>query len=358
MAAALLVAACGQGPAESQQQALVQAGEPTGALQDVNVRLFPYHGLGAVDVWAYPDASGAAGDPVRVRVRTSGGDEEQVELRPASGTLPRQLVVAMRDGRHVASLRGRMNASRLRFGGFGVSGENGLLHVVGGDPGAALAQVRGWPEVRSASPNAVVSLDGETGRVGPVIGTLPMDEADPVAGNGTLELRPGETAAVQYRGAGGALASVEQGFYSRSEPDMRAMVPLLVREVERVLYGDSVAPPPLLIDAESFAQAAWTASGVRITAAEAVAGLPSGVQVVAAPRGARCRGTVYPRDCADVSAGTFLYTTGMFRTAVRYEMWASYRAPGTPPGCLWQQGFTFSWVAGAWRVAPGSVTRC
>ena len=76
MAAALLVAACGQGPAESQQQALVQAGEPTGALQDVNVRLFPYHGLGALDVWAYPDASGAAGDPVRVRVRTSGGDEE------------------------------------------------------------------------------------------------------------------------------------------------------------------------------------------------------------------------------------------------------------------------------------------
>lgn len=359
VAAVLLAAACGQGPAETQQQALVQVGEPAGALKEVNVRPFPYHGLGSFSVWAHPDgAAGPSTGVVRVRVRTTGGDEEQIELLPASGFLPRQLVVSMRDGEHLASLRARLGAARLRFGSFGITGENGLLHVVDGDPAAALARVRGWPEVRNASPNAVVSMDG-AGPGSPVVGTLPMDEADPVPGNGTLELRPGETAAVEYRGADGTLASTDQAFDSRSDPDMRAFVPLLVREVERALYGDSVPRPQLLIDAGSFATAAWHASGQRISSTEAVAGLPSGYRVVSAPTGGRCRGSVFPRDCSDVASGTFLYTTGMFRTAVRYEMVASFRAPGTAPGCLLQQSFSFSWRAGAWRVdSSGPITRC
>lgn len=359
LAAVLLSAACGRGPAESQQPALVQVGEPAGALKDVNVRPFPYHGLGSFTVWAYPDgAPGSSNGPVRVRVRTTGGDEEQVELLPASGLLPRQLVVSMREGEHLASLRARMSAARLRFGSFGITGETGLLHVVEGDPDAALARVRGWPEVRGAAPNAVVSVDGSS-PASPVVGTLPMDEAGPVAGNGTLELRPGETAAVEYRGAGGTLASTDQAFDSRSDLDMRAFVPLLVRAVERALYGDSLPRPQLLIDAGSFATAAWHASGERITAAQAVAGLPSGYRVVSAPTGARCRGSVFPRDCSDVDAGTFLYTTGMFRTAVKYEMVASFRGPATAPGCLRQQTFSFSWSAGAWRVdSTAPITPC
>lgn len=357
IAAMLLIGACGQGPAESQQQALVQVAEPAGALKEVNVRPFPYHGLGSFSVWAHPEGATGERVRVRVRVRTTGGDEEQIDLLPASGPLPRQLVVSMRAGEHLASLRARMSAARLRFGSFGITGENGLLHVVDGDPAAALARVRDWPEVRSAAPNAVINMDGASSAT--VVGTLPMDEADPVAGNGTLELRPGETAAVEYRSADGALASTDAAFDSRSDPNMRAFVPLLVREVERALYGDSVPRPQLLIDAGSFAMAAWHASGARITPAEAVAGLPSGYRVVSAPTGARCRGSVFPRDCSDVASGTFLYTTGMFRTAVRYEMVASFRAPATAPGCLLQQSFSFSWRAGAWHVdSTGPITPC
>jgi hypothetical protein len=59
-----------------------------------------------------------------------------------------------------------------------------------------------------------------------------------------------------------------------------------------------------------------------------------------------------------VSAGTFLYATRMYHRSVRYELTVMFRAPDSPPGCLWWQEFSFSWVAGAWRVHPGAVARC
>jgi hypothetical protein len=328
-ALALAMAACGEGPAEPRQpEDFVRGPAASGLLASASVRAFPYHALGAFDVWAYAADSATWAADVRVRVRTSGGGDEALDLAAMAGTLPRQILVTLREGRHVAELRGRMDAAQLRFGSFGVTGETGLLHVVGGDPAAALARVRGWPEVRSASPNALVSLAAGGGaRAWPVGGALPMDEAAPAPGNGVLELRPDETATVEYRGASGEPVTVQQAYDSRSEPDIRAFVPLLVRAVERTLYGDSAAPPPLLIDAASFATAAWSSSGTPVAPSEAVAGLPAGYTVVEAPRGARCRQSVFPRDCADVAAGTFIYTSGMFRTAVNYEMVANFRSP-------------------------------
>ncbi|HEX6370060.1 MAG TPA: hypothetical protein VF006_14160 [Longimicrobium sp.] len=360
-AVALVLAACAEGPVQSQQpEDFVRAPQASGLLASASVRAFPYHALGAFDVSAYAVDSATAAAGVRVRVRTSGGDDEHVDLFRMAGTLPRQILVTMREGRHVAELRGRMDPSQLRFGSFGVTGENGLLHVVGGDPAAALARVRGWPEVRLASPNALVGMASVGGpRTWPVGGALPLDEAAPAPGNGTLELRPGETATVEYRAAGGEAAAVERAYDSRSEPDIRAFVPLLVRAVEGTLYGDSAAPPPLLIDAASFARASWNASGRQATASETVAGLPAGYTVVAAPRAERCRQSVVPRDCSDVAAGTFIYTTGMFRTAVHYEMVANFRSPATPRGCLHQQSFRFSWSGGAWRVESfGTPSPC
>src|SRR5829696_1942042 len=145
--AVLALAACGEGPAASQREKF-QVLEPAGGLLHVNPRPFPYEGLGSFEVDANADSATAAG-LVRVRVRTSGGDEEQIDLGVQRGTLPRQLLVSMRDGEHAATLGARMDPAELRFGSFGITGSTGLLHVVGGDPAAVLARVRGWPEVRS-----------------------------------------------------------------------------------------------------------------------------------------------------------------------------------------------------------------
>lgn len=350
-ALALVATACGQGPAEPRE--VTQISQPSGQLSNLYVRPFPYHAQGSFEIAAGADSATAFGQaPVLVRIRTSGGDDEQVEMAGASGTLPRQIMVSMRDGRHVAELKARMDGDQLRFGSFGITGANGLLHVVDGDPAAALPRVRGWPEVRSASPNAMVSIDlpGERRTTWTIIGTLPMDEAAASPRNGTLEIGTGETATVEYRGTDGAPASFAWTYSSRSEADIRAFVPLLAAAVERTLYGDGAARPPLLIDAESFAAAAWHAGGTRVPAAEAVAGLPAGYTVVSQPRGARCRGSVIPRDCSDVVGGTFIYTTGMYRGGGVYDMIASFRAPTTPLNCVRQQSFRFSLSGGEWRV--------
>ncbi|HEX2206361.1 MAG TPA: hypothetical protein VHG93_01660 [Longimicrobium sp.] len=356
--AAVALAGCGEGPAEPRQERQAeQLLEPSGGLANVYTTPFPYHALGSFAVNASTDSvTATSGSPVRVRVRTSGGDDEQIELVKVEATLPRQLLVVMRDGEHVAELRARMNAEQLRFGSFGITGEHGLLHVVGGDPAAALARVRGWPGVRGVQPNALISVGGK--RVWTMMGALPMDEAAPAPGSGTLEVRPSEIVTVEYRTANGAPATIEWTYRSRSEPDIRAFVPLAVARVQATLYGDGPRPP-LLIDAESFATASWHASGTRVSAATAVSGLPAGFTVVNPPRGARCRGSVVPRDCSDVAQGTFLYTAGMYRGAGTYEMGVFFRAPSTPPGCVRQQFFRFRWIGGAWQVdAPNPASGC
>lgn len=325
----------------------------------MNPLLFQQTGALQITVSGQPEDAAGAAAAVPVVVYTDRGERETLLLLPLWEHTAGSLIVTMQEGSHVAELRPRLESVSARYTSLGFFGEWAALQIFEMNVHAAIQRIRRWPGVKSVERNQLVRFDGFDGigdgtpRGDSFVGALPLEEGEVRAGDGRVQARLGDLLTVEYRHPDGTLYSRSLRLQVPDQPEVPRFLPLLVEAIEAALYDPATpqsARPPLLIDAESFAVAAWQASGSTLAPAAVVADLQREHRLVGRQEAERCRLSVAPRDCSALAEGTFLYVSSIYRTPFSYEVVAAYRPPDAPAACLRQSAFNLAFTEGRWLL--------
>ena len=352
-AAALLPAACRDAPAGPPDPGPVEAAP---LVDELAAHYFLFHRAGALSVTAVgplPDAP-PEGGRITLTARTDAGDHETLFVEPVDQAKERRLVVIVRKGMHVARLADRLDGVEARLADVIAWGYEGTLHVFGPDPASVLEELQRWDDVSQARVSEPF-LGVAPGRA-LYEGSVRLDEGEPTPGNGRLEVRLGDVVTVEYRPQRGPAVTATVAVRVPSEPDVAAFLAVVAPAVEAMLYGGA-APPPLLVDAASFAREAFRASGRWPDTGEVMAKLPPDARVVSpAEEAPACSIDAMPRDCSPLHDGTFLQAQGVQRAPGAYDVVVNFRAPADPAGCLRQAEFVLGWTPGGWVIERQQVS--
>lgn len=161
----------------------------------------------------------------RIHVHTSAGDEEHVLMGPmlcktdTHYTCFDFIVNTYNSGR-IADLQERVEAMpggarwklpqlcpRPEGDCFGVTPSipTLIVDIFGNDLGDAMRIAAEWPELIEIHPNWIATLWDPTTRPTSYRGGLPLVVGSPTAGNGVLEVAPGDTVTVEYTTPDGAV---------------------------------------------------------------------------------------------------------------------------------------------------------
>lgn len=158
----------------------------------------------------------SAGLRIAVTVRTSGGDREELVLRPelcrtGDGTVYvcDTFYLAMHPGQHVGQLSGRLREVGGRYGWISSDGQHASVQLFETDAQEAMRVAGRWPGVRWVELSGVGSVQG-----GPAVGTgargaAPIEYEAAAPGDGKVQVVSGETLTVEYRQPGGDLLVVQ-----------------------------------------------------------------------------------------------------------------------------------------------------
>jgi hypothetical protein len=144
-------------------------------------------------------------------VSTASGDEETLKLRPricgaesGSRYLCGQFLFSMQQGRHISELSAYLDQLNGGLSFVGTNGSWSNVWLFEGEAGPAMALVRRWPGVASATYNGLSYPAGgpQPSFHRPVVNVSPISFALPARGDGTVQARPGDVVTITYSIAG------------------------------------------------------------------------------------------------------------------------------------------------------------